>query len=91
VSALRARGIENVVLASTGNAAAAYAAYCARADIKLWAFVTSSVPAEKMRELALYDAEVVKVSGTYDQAKVVAANFAERRGFVLDRGAKAIP
>lgn len=91
VSALHAQGIENVVLASTGNAAAAYAAYCARAGIKLWVFVTSSVPAEKMRELALYDAEVIKVSGTYDQAKVVAANFAERRGFMLDKGAKAIP
>ncbi|MBN1247048.1 MAG: pyridoxal-phosphate dependent enzyme [Anaerolineae bacterium] len=91
VSALRARGIDNVVLASTGNAAAAYAAYCARAGIKLWAFVTSSVPAEKMRELALYDAEVIKVSGTYDQAKTVAANFAERHGYLLDKGAKAIP
>lgn len=91
VSALRARGIDNVVLASTGNAAAAYAAYCARAGIKLWAFVTSSVPAEKMRELALYDAEVIKVSGTYDQAKAVAATFAARRDFVLDKGAKAIP
>jgi threonine synthase len=91
VSALQARGIENVVLASTGNAAAAYAAYCARAGIKLWAFVTSSVPAEKMRELSLYEAEVIKVSGTYDQAKAVAATFAARRGFMLDKGAKAIP
>ncbi|MGC9347956.1 MAG: pyridoxal-phosphate dependent enzyme [Anaerolineae bacterium] len=91
VSALRAQGIREVVLASTGNAGAAYAAYCARAGIKLWLFVTSSVPAEKMRELALYDAEVIKVTGTYDQAKVVAANFAERRGIYLDRGAKSIP
>jgi threonine synthase len=91
VSALRAQGIREVVLASTGNAGAAYAAYCARAGIKLWLFVTSSVPAEKMRELALYDAEVIKVTGTYDQAKVIAANFAERRGVYLDRGAKSIP
>jgi len=52
VSALRARGVTEMVLASTGNAAAAYAAYCARAGIKLWVFLTSSVPAEKMRELA---------------------------------------
>ena len=91
VSALKANGVRDVVLASTGNAAAAYAAYCARAGIKLWAFVTSSVPAEKMRELALYDAEVIKVSGTYDQAKGVAARFAQRRGLHLDGGAKAIP
>ncbi len=91
VSALKATGVHEIVLASTGNAAAAYAAYCARAGIKLWAFVTSSVPAEKMRELALYDAEVIKVSGTYDQAKEVAANFAKRRGLALDGGAKSIP
>ncbi len=91
VSALKAQKVGEVVLASTGNAAAAYAAYCARADIKLWVFLTSSVPAEKMRELALYGAEVIKVSGTYDQAKQVAADFAERRGIYLDRGAKSIP
>ncbi|MBN1261838.1 MAG: pyridoxal-phosphate dependent enzyme [Anaerolineae bacterium] len=91
VSALRAQGIKEVVLASTGNAAAAYAAYCARAGIKLWVFLTSSVPAEKMRELALYGAEVVKITGTYDQAKKVAADFAARHGFPVSRGAKSIP
>jgi len=91
VSALGAEGIDELVLASTGNAAAAYAAFCARAGIKLWVFLTSSVPAEKMRELALYGAEVVKITGTYDQAKEVAADFAARRGIRFDRGAKAIP
>lgn len=83
--------IKECVLASTGNAAAAYAAYCARADIKLWIFLTSMVPAAKMREAALYGAEVVKVAGTYDQAKKVAADFAAHRGIHFDKGAKAIP
>lgn len=91
ISTLKARGIDEMVLASTGNAAAAYAAYCARAGIKLWAFLPSSVPAEKMRELGLYGAEVVKVTGTYDQTKEVAADFAARHGTYLDGGAKAIP
>ncbi len=91
VNALKARGVKELVLASTGNAAAAYAAYCARAGIKLWTFVTGSVPAEKVRELALYGAEVVKVTGTYDETKVVAANFAQRHGLYFDRGAKSIP
>lgn len=91
VTALSARGIRELVIASTGNAAAAYAAFCARAGIRLWVFLTSSVPAEKMRELALYGAEVVKITGTYDQAKGVAADFAARRGFPFDRGAKMIP
>ncbi len=91
VTALKQAGISECVLASTGNAAAAYAAYCARAGIKLWLFLTSLVPSEKMREAALYGAEVVKVSGTYDETKHVAAEFAKRRGIHLDRGAKAVP
>jgi len=90
VSGLKARGIDELVLASTGNAAAAYAAYCARAGIKLWVFLNSSVPAEKMRELALYGAEVVKIIGTYDQTKEVAADFAARRGVYYDQGAKGV-
>ncbi|MCB0154195.1 MAG: pyridoxal-phosphate dependent enzyme [Anaerolineae bacterium] len=84
-------GLTECVLASTGNAAAAYAAYCARADIKLWLFLTSLVPAAKMREAALYGAEVIKVTGTYDQAKNVAADFAKRRNIHFDKGAKAVP
>ncbi len=91
VTALKRAGITELALASTGNAAAAYAAYCARAGIKLWLFLTSLVPAEKMREAALYGAEVVRVSGTYDETKHVAAEFARRRGVHFDKGAKAIP
>lgn len=91
VTAMKLAGITECVLASTGNAASAYAAYCARAGIKLWLFLTSMVPSEKMREAALYGAEVVKVSGTYDEAKHVAAQFAKHKGIHLDRGAKAIP
>ena len=91
VTAMSEAGIEECVLASTGNAAAAYAAYCARADIKLWIFLTSLVIADKIREAVLYGAEVVKVTSTYDQAKRVAADFAARRNIHFDKGAKSIP
>jgi threonine synthase len=91
VTNMRRAGITELVLASTGNAAVAYAAYCARAGIKLWLFLTSLVPSEKMREVALYGAEVVKVSGTYDETKAVAAEFAARKGLYMDKGAKTIP
>lgn len=91
ITALKAQGVKELVLASTGNAAAAYAAFCARAGIKLWVFLTSMVPAEKMRELALYGAEVVKITGTYDQAKKVASDFASHRKLHYDKGAKAVP
>jgi len=91
VTSMHQAGIQECVLASTGNAAAAYSAYCARAGIKVWIFLTSMVPAAKMREAALYGAEVIKVTGTYDQAKKVAADFATRRKIHLDKGAKAVP
>ncbi len=90
ISVLTQRGVKECVLASTGNAAVAYAAYSALADIKLWVFLNSLVPSEKMREVALYGAEVIKVTGTYDESKKVAADFAKRRSLHLDKGAKSI-
>jgi threonine synthase len=90
ISAMKENGITEAVLASTGNVAISYSAYSAHAGIKLWAFLTSAVPAEKMREVALYGSEVVKVTGTYDQTKQVAAEFAQRKGLHYDRGIRSI-
>lgn len=90
ISALKEMGVEAVVVASTGNVAISYAAYCARAGIKLWAFFPSLAPGDKMREAALYGAEVIKITGTYDQTKELAARFAKRQGLFLDRGIKSV-
>lgn len=91
VAAMTENRIREAVIASTGNAAVAYAAACARAGIKLWVFMTSLVPQEKLREAALFGAEVIRVSGNYDQTKQIASQFAERRGLLFDRGATSIP
>lgn len=91
VAAMLEAGIRECVIASTGNAAVSYAAACARAGIKLWVFMTSLVPQEKMREAALFGADVIKVSGTYEQAKQIAADFAQRRHLFYDRGARSLP
>ncbi len=90
VSVMKEAGIREAVVSSTGNVAIAYSAYSARAGIKLWVFVTSSVPADKMREVALYGSEVIKVAGTYDEAKRIAAEFAASKNLYLDRGVKGI-
>jgi threonine synthase len=90
IAALKEAGITEMVAASTGNVAIAYSAYAARAGIKLWAFVTSLVPAVKMREIALYGSQVVKVTGSYDQAKQVATEFAHQRNLYLDMGTRTI-
>jgi threonine synthase len=91
VAAMLEQGVREAVIASTGNAAVAYAAACARAGIKLWVFMTSRVPQEKLREAALFGAEVIRVSGNYDQTKQIAAQFAQRRHLMYDRGATSIP
>ena len=91
VAAMVEGGVREAIIASTGNAAVAYAAACARAGIKLWVFMTSLVPQEKLREAALFGAEVIRVSGNYDQTKQIASQFAERRRLLLDRGATSIP
>lgn len=90
ISALREMGVTEVVVASTGNVAIAYAAYCARAGIKLWAFFPSLTPNDKMREAALYGAQIIKTTGNYDQTKTLAAQFAQAKGIFLDRGIKSV-
>lgn len=91
IAALKEAGITEMVVASTGNVAISYSAYAARAGIKLWAFLTSLVPAAKMREVALYGTQVIKITGSYDQAKQVAEQFALQRGLFLDLGTRSIP
>src|SRR5690606_7257529 len=82
--------VEEVVVASTGNVAIAYSAYGARAGIHLWAFFPSLTPNDKMREAAIYGSEIIKTTGTYDQTKELAANFARNKGLFLDKGIKSI-
>jgi len=86
ISMMKEAGITELVVASTGNVAISYSAYSAHAGIKLWTFLPSLVPPEKMREIAIYGSEVVKVTANYDATKKVAAQFAKHRGIHADRG-----
>jgi threonine synthase len=90
IAALKEAGITEMVAASTGNVAISYSAYASRAGMKLWAFVTSLVPAVKMREIALYGSQVIKITGSYDQCKQVASEFARQRHLYQDLGARTI-
>ncbi len=90
ISALVEKDIDEVVVASTGNVAIAYSAYGARAGIHLWAFFPQLTPNDKMREAALYGAEIIKTTGNYDQTKQLAASFAKNKDIFLDRGIKSV-
>jgi threonine synthase len=90
IAMYKASGINELVCASTGNVAISYSAYAARAGIRLWAFLTSLVPSEKMREVAIFGTRVIKVTGSYDQTKLLAEQFAHARGIHLDLGSRSI-
>ncbi|MGC9522981.1 MAG: pyridoxal-phosphate dependent enzyme [Anaerolineae bacterium] len=90
ISMMKETGVTELVVASTGNVAISYSAYSAHAGIKLWTFLPGLVPPEKMREIAIYGSEVVKVTDTYDATKKVAAEFATHKGILVDRGIRDI-
>jgi threonine synthase len=86
----REHGIQQAVICSTGNVAIAFSATCARMGIKLWAFITSLVPSEKMHEVAVYGTKIIKVTGTYDEAKKLAAEYARKHRLYIDRGVRSV-
>lgn len=90
IAMFKEAGINELVCASTGNVAISYSAYAARAGIRLWAFLTSLVPSEKMREVAIYGTRVIKVTGTYDTTKHLAEEFALQRKIFIDLGSRSI-
>ncbi len=90
ISMMKEAGIKELIVASTGNVAISYSAYSAHAGIKLWSFIPSLVPSEKMREIAIYGSEVIKVTDTYDMTKKVANEFARHKGIHADRGIRNI-
>lgn len=90
ISALKEMGVDQVVVASTGNVAIAYGAYGARAGIQIWGFFPQLAPNEKLREAAIYGTEIIKTTGSYDQTKELAAHFAQTKGYFLDKGIKSV-
>jgi len=60
VSKAREFGAKAVVVASSGNAAIAVAAYSAKAGIDCYAFVPAEAPAAKVAQLSIYGAHVIR-------------------------------
>lgn len=56
-------GVKTLVIASSGNAAAAMAAYSARAGLTAYTFVPDFAPMGKIAQLLLLGARVVRVTG----------------------------
>lgn len=70
----------SVVIDSSGNAAAAVAAYSSRANIACYVFVPAYTSVDKIEQIKSYGAEVKKIDGTRQQVLESARDFAKRTG-----------
>ncbi len=64
----KAKGVEVITAASTGNAAAALSGLCASSGQRNVIFVPKSAPPAKITQLLVCGSEVMLVDGTYDDA-----------------------
>lgn len=86
----REQGIDRLVCASTGNAAASIAAYAARGSLDCSLFVPDRLPQAKAIQPRVYDANLVTVPGGYGAAYERCRERAAQTG-ALDRSAGANP
>ncbi|MEZ0606006.1 pyridoxal-phosphate dependent enzyme [Paraburkholderia sp. IW21] len=76
----RENGIDHVVTASTGNAAASLACLAASQRMNATIFVPQNAPTAKLAQVKAFGATVVTVDGDYDMAYHRASEFAARTG-----------
>ena len=74
-------GAEVVVTASTGNAGAALAGMAAAADQKAVIFAPRTAPPAKIAQLLIFQAQVLLVDGSYDQAFDLSIQAADEFGW----------
>ncbi len=77
ISKVKELGIEEVVIDSSGNAAAAVAAYCARGGINCKVFVPESTTSAKVGQIQMYGATVTRVPGTREDTAAAVLKEAE--------------
>ncbi len=85
-SVLKEHGIKNYVVASTGNIANAFAFYLSLAGINLSVFIPQDALKANEAEVSSYGQKVFRVNGDYAMAKKIAAQFAQKNGFLISGG-----
>jgi len=76
----RRHGVEEIALASTGNAASSMAAVGAAAGLRVKVFLPSAAPVAKRIQVLEYGAELVSVDGNYDRAYDLSLDYSRRTG-----------
>jgi threonine synthase len=85
-SVLKEHGVENYVVASTGNVASAFAYYLGKAGITLYAFVPENALAMNSAGVSFCGQKVFRVTGDYAKAKKIAREFACKHNFFITGG-----
>jgi threonine synthase len=76
----RKHGLNEIVLASTGNAASSMAAVGAAAGLAIKVFLPAAAPVAKRIQVLQYGAELIPVDGTYDEAFDLSLEYTARTG-----------
>jgi len=75
-------GLQEIVLASTGNAASSMAGIAASAGQKAFIFMPSTAPKAKLVQCLQYGATLIPIQGDYDKAFDLSLKFSEKTGFL---------
>ncbi len=78
VTKAREFGFDTVACASTGNLAASVAAHAAKAGMKAYVFVPTSVETGKLVGIAIYNPILVTVDGNYDDVNRLCAQLVQK-------------
>ncbi len=78
ISQLKQWGLQFIVEDSSGNAGSSVAAYCAQADIDCDVYIPAYTSLGKAAQIAMYGANLVKVTGTREDTKNAALAAGER-------------
>lgn len=81
VAVARKLGRTALSCASTGNAAASLAGFCAASQLPCYIFVPKAAPAPKISQLVAFGARVFRVDGPYDQAFSLALAASQKFGW----------
>lgn len=74
-------GTKKMIIASTGNASAAAAAYAARCNMDLVAVIPETTPKNKVLQAMTYGATVVKVPGVYSDSYKLCREMSDKYGW----------
>jgi len=85
-SVLKEMGINEYVVASTGNTANAFAQYCAKAGISASIFIPQDALSENFAHIGSLGQKIYIVKGDYSYTKKVAADYAKKHNILISIG-----